>query len=235
MSVRERLDALADRIDQRLLRERVLLFGAAALVVVLLWDVAVRAPIAARAANAEERIESLEARLTALRSSRAQMRATREELASRGPATVVAQTREQLEEVDDALAERTMRVVSPAEMVRVLRDMLQADDRLTLDALRNEDAEPIISERRTDQGARASSSAGEDAERAASMPRVYRHRVEVVARGEYFALLAYLQRLQGLDWQFQWDALHVEVVDYPTARARISLSTLSLAEGWIGV
>lgn len=235
MSVRERLDTLADRIDQRLLRERVLLFGAAALVVVLLWDVAVRTPTAARAANAADRIESLEARVTALRSSRDQMRATREELASKGPETALAQTREQLAAVDDALAERTLRVVSPAEMVRVLRDMLQADERLTLDALHNADAEPIISEQRPGAETRAQRSGEEDVERATRMPRVYRHRVEVVARGEYFALLAYLQRLQGLHWQFQWDALHVEVVDYPTARVRVSLSTLSLAEGWIGV
>ncbi|MDZ7748256.1 MAG: pilus (MSHA type) biogenesis protein MshL [Halofilum sp. (in: g-proteobacteria)] len=124
---------------------------------------------------------------------------------------------------DEALTERTARVISPGQMVAVLRDVVSADDALTLVALRNTGVEPVIEEARGDDGA------------AADVPRVYRHRVELVVAGGYFDLLGYLERLEGLRWQFQWDALELETTDYPRARATVSLSTLSLAEDWIGV
>lgn len=218
---------LGAHIDARTRRERLLLAAAVVVIVALLWDVTLRAPLAERHAAAAQRVERLDAGITGLEASTRQLRDELDGVTGGGG--VLEELRARLARIDDRLAERTLRVISPAQMVAVLRDVLAAEGSLTLVALRNEGAEPVIAEDRP-----VLSGDGADVE-AREVPRVYRHRVELVVRGEYFALLEYLKRLEGLRWEFQWDALRIETQDYPMARATVSLSTLSLAEDWIGV
>ena len=217
MTLRERIEALEASINQRTPRERLLLVGALAVVLLLAWDVAVRAPLAEQRRADERRIEQLSGQIDSFNASIAQLR---HELGESGGESVVEQLQGQIRRVDEVLAERTLRVISPRQMVTVLRDVLDDASGLSLMALRNLGSEPVL------QG---TDTAGDAA------PRVFRHRVELVVRGDYFSLLGYLERLEGLEWQFQWDALTVETVDYPQAEVRLSLSTLSLAEDWVGV
>jgi MSHA biogenesis protein MshJ len=135
--------------------------------------------------------------------------------------------RRRLDALDEVLAERTARLISPDQMVRALRDVVNADAEVSLVRLRNAGASPVITEPEDGEGAE---SASDD-----DIPRVYRHDVELVVEGRYLAVLAYLERLEGLEWQFQWEAITVETREYPVTRATVSLSTLSLAEDWIGV
>lgn len=218
MSVRDRLLQLEAGINARDRRERLLLAGACLVVLLLAWDIAVRAPLADRIARDENRTEQLEQEAAALESTLADIERQLRE-GGDGDDTV-ATLREQIRRIDAALAERTTRVISPKQMVTVLRDMLEDAPGVSLLALRNLGSEPLISEAKND---------------AKDVPRVFRHRVEVVLRGDYFALEQYLERLEGLDWQFQWDGLAIETIDYPDARATLSISTLSLAEDWVGV
>lgn len=229
MTPRDALRAVAAYIDGRTRRERLLLAAAVVVVVALLWDATLRAPLAERHAAAAQRIERLDADIVGLEASARQLRDELDTLTGDGGGRVLEELRARLARVDERLAERTLRVISPAQMVTVLRDVLAAEARLTLVALRNEGAEPVIAEDRP-----VLSGEGADVD-TRNVPRVFRHRIELVVRGDYFALLDYLQRLEGLRWEFQWDALHIETQDYPTARATVSLSTLSLAEDWIGV
>lgn len=228
MTPRDALRDLGAHIDGRTRRERLLLAAAVVVIVALLWDVALRAPLAERHAAAAQRVERLGADITGLEASTRQLRDELDAVTGGGGRTL-DDLRARLARVDDRLAERTRRVISPAQMVTVLREVLAAEPRLKLVALRNAGAEPVIAEDRP-----VASGGGADVE-AGEVPRVYRHRVELVVHGEYFALLGYLQRLEGLRWEFQWDGLRIETQDYPTARATVSLSTLSLAEDWIGV
>jgi len=120
------------------------------------------------------------------------------------------------------LSERTQRLIAPEQMVEVLRSMVSGDESLALVGLENQPVEPLIREQSSDNADEA-------------IPRVYRHGIEVTLEGDYFAVLAYLRRLEGQPWAFQWQSLAIERIDYPTARATLSLATLSLAEDWIGV
>lgn len=217
MSLAQRIGALEAAINARALRERLLLAAAVTVLLLLGWDAAVRAPIAAQHDAAERRIERFQQEIDSFESSRVQLV---QQLDGEGGTDPAARLQERLERVEARLAERTLRVISPRQMVTVLRDVLGDAPGLSLMSLRNLGSEPVLDE------------AGEQSEAA---PRVFRHRVELVVRGGYFDLLAYLERLEGLDWQLQWDSLAIETVDYPQAEARLELSTLSLAEDWVGV
>lgn len=219
MSAGERIAALEAAINARAVRERVLLFGAVVVVLLLGWDVTVRAPLAEQVRADRQRIEQLQSETDSYESARVQL--SRQLGGGEGGEDLAGRLREQLDRVDRELAERTLRVITPRQMVAVLRDMLGDSPGLSLMALRNLGSRPVIREGAGD---------GE----AGGAPRVFRHRIELVVRGDYFTLLGYLERLEALGWQFQWDTLALETVDYPQAEARLELSTLSLAEDWVG-
>ncbi|MEX1081889.1 MAG: hypothetical protein WD382_04940 [Halofilum sp. (in: g-proteobacteria)] len=216
----EPLRRLAARLDAQSRRERVLLALALSVALLLAWDQGLRQPLAERHEVALDRVESARADAQRLESSTEQLR---QRLADSGRGDEAASAiAERLVQVDQRLSQSTQRIIAPNEMVAVLRDVLSDEERLRLVALGNAGVEPLALE-----GLRAADAAG--------LPTIYRHRVELVVEGRYFALLRYLERLEGLDWRFQWDALKVITTEYPTARATLSLSTLSLAEDWIGV
>jgi MSHA biogenesis protein MshJ len=223
MKLLDPLRQLADRLDAKSRRERLLLVGAIAVVGLLTWDLTVRAPLTQQHRATLDRIERTRADIAELQSSAAQL-AQRMDEGGREQQTVAA-IKARVRAVDERLAERTRRVIAPQQMVRVLRDVLAQENSLRLIRLENAGVEPL----EVAGTAAAEDTAGE------ALPTIYRHRVELVVEGRYFALLEYLQHLEGLRWRFQWDAMTIETTDYPTARATLSLSTLSLTEDWIGV
>lgn len=220
MNMLQPLRRVAARLDAQSRRERVILAVAIALVGLLAWDVGVRQPLTERREAALERIQQAQADVERLEASAERLQqqlggGTRDSNATEALAQRLAQ-------VDERLSARTQRIIAPNEMVDVLRDVLSDEERLRLVALRNAGVEPLDID-------------GLQGARDAALPTVYRHRVELVVEGRYFALLRYMERLEGLDWRFEWDGLQLETIEYPMARATLSLSTLSLAEDWIGV
>lgn len=223
MKLLDPLRQLADRLDAKSRRERLLLAGAIAIIGLLVWDLTVRAPMTQHYQATVERIERARGEVAQLQASAAQL-AERVQQGGRDQDTVAA-LRQRLSAVDERLAARTRRIIAPQQMVRVLRDVLAQEGRLRLIRLENAGVEPL----EVGGTAAAADPQGE------ALPTIYRHRVELVIEGRYFALLEYLQHLEDLRWRFQWDAMTIETTDYPTARATLSLSTLSLTEDWIGV
>ncbi|WP_070989569.1 hypothetical protein [Halofilum ochraceum] len=223
------LHVLATRIDERNRRERLLLAGTLAVVVLVAWNGLFRAPLAERRAVAVDSVAQLEGDIAALEDSRAGIDERIAGLEADSGTSAVERVRQRIDAVDEVLAERTARLISPDQMVRALRDVVNADADVSLVRLRNAGPTPVITQPGQQAGNGESSGEGD------GIPRVYRHDVELVIEGRYLALLAYLERLEGLEWQFQWEAITVETREYPTARATVSLSTLSLAEDWIGV
>lgn len=222
MAVGTAIGRIRAAVDARNLRERILLLAAILVVLVLVWDVVLRAPLAERRDAAEERQEQLANEQQELRATIDSLQSQIASAQADDSAERRAALESELESVDRELGERTARVVSPEQMVAVVRDMVTAEEDLTLETLANTGAEEVIVEDGAADG-------DED------VPRVYRHRVELVVSGEFFAILGYLENLEALDWEFQWDALRLETVDYPQARVTVQLSTLSLDEDWIGV
>ncbi len=223
------LRLLAARINERNRRERLLLALTVAVVVLVAWNGLVRAPLAERRSAAVDSVAQLEREIAALEDGRTGVEEKIAALTDDSGTSAVERAHQRLDALDDVLAERTARLISPDEMVRALRDVVKADAKVSLVRLRNAGATPVISEPEAGAGN------GETTATDAGIPRVYRHDVELVVEGRYLALLAYLRRLEGLEWQFQWEAITVETRTYPVTRATVSLSTLSLAEDWIGV
>jgi len=66
-------------------------------------------------------------------------------------------------------------------------------------------------------------------------PEIYKHGMRIVFEGDYFKTLKYLQALETMPWRLYWDNVEYHVTEYPKASVAITVHTLSLDEGWIGV
>ncbi len=224
--MRDRLAELLDWFDARASRERAFLLAAALVAVAGVWKLALWDPLTALRARAEAELPLLDAQLPALRAQLDRL----EQVLGGDPDAAARERRQALEQeragLDGRLAELTDGLIPPEEMPGALRELLRGEPGLVLVRLEALAAEPLLSEAQ-----RAAASSAPDAVR----PALFKHGMLVELRGDYLATLRYLESLEALPWRFFWDRIDYEVVEYPRARVRIELHSLSLLEGLVGV
>lgn len=128
----------------------------------------------------------------------------------------------------EGLQTASSELISPQDMSRFLEQLLVQERELTLQRLNTLAAAPLLP-------VDASSDADEGRPKNNHEPVLHRHGFEIEFSGGYLATLRFLQSLEALPWQFFWDSVDYEVIDYPNSRVRLKLHTLSLSEDWIGV
>lgn len=214
----KRIDIAFARINRSSLRERALLFTAAAGLLVLLWNQVLMAPLAARVTALSNALQEAHARSSATGSGHAT-----ESLMDRYSARTLRESalRTALASTDAELNDAEAGMIAPQEMVAVLTDVLQHQKGLTLVLLRNLPVEPLLPPIAQSQSASA-----------AMGP--YLHPAELVLRGNYLDVLAYLQELESRPWGFQWRRFEFTTsADGP--EYRIEFTTLSMQSNWLGV
>ena len=124
-----------------------------------------------------------------------------------------------IQRIDTAIASVTDDLVSPDNMVRVLRRLLDAESGLTLVRLQTL---PVA----TTQG-----TAGGELEGT----QIYRHAITMELEGSFNAVARYLDAVESSEWTLYWQDLHYRMDTYPTGRLVLTLYTLSSEEGWLNV
>jgi len=223
MSLGPRLRVLAERYDQLSLRERAMIFGAAALLLVGLASTFLLDPL-------ETRHKSL---AQALLQSQGQIKAMQEGIqgaALRGAEDPDAALRARLDNLrrDEAalselLAGRSRQLVAPEKVPALLEDILGRNRGLQLVSLRSLPAAA--------PGGKAAPPGGA----APSAGGIYRHGVEVVVRGGYFDLLGYVADLEKLPWQLYWGEASLSAEAYPMSQLTFTVYTLSLDRTWLRI
>jgi len=140
-----------------------------------------------------------------------------------------------LAKVDQRLAEKFHGLIEPRQMAEVLESVLKKHSELKLLSVRSLASVQLIQPKENlQEGDQITVSAlDDDAEQA--RVEVFRHGLQIEFEGNYLATLNYLKTLEALDWEFYWDAVQLDVTDYPKSRVIITVHTLSLRDSWIGV
>jgi MSHA biogenesis protein MshJ len=133
--------------------------------------------------------------------------------------------RNSLARLEQQQADLTVEFIRPSQMAGVLRDMLQAEKGLVLTRLESLGASPLFPPAKDE----------EEKQSAIQRPEIYKHGMRIVFEGSFFQTLHYLKSLESMPWRLYWDNVEYQVLDYPRARIAITVHTLSLEEGWIGV
>lgn len=225
--MRERIAKLAESIDRLSLRERLFLLAAGLFVMGGLWEAVLAAPLAERERIANEKVTALEARPRKLDESLGIAAAG----ASEGvPAQLdrLRALRETVEAREGEIRALTESLVDPAEMRRVLEELLQRQDGLTLVSAVNRPAEPLLDDAGDGEG-----TGGVDAQ--SDAPKLYRHSLVLRLRGSYLDCLRYLESVERLPWNVYWSRLELSADEYPVNDIMLELTTLSLEPEWIGV
>ncbi|TGG92351.1 hypothetical protein E4656_12800 [Natronospirillum operosum] len=130
----------------------------------------------------------------------------------------IDQLQSDIARTDSSIAAVTDNLITPEQMVRVLRRLLEEQNDLTLRRLQTLPVER--SETSRNGGTRTA---------------VYRHGLTMELDGSFNAVARYIQAIENSEWQIYWRAMHYEIDRYPTGRLRLTLYTLSNAEGWLDV
>ena len=127
--------------------------------------------------------------------------------------------------LDEALSESAVNVIRPEDMAVLLQDMLKKQKSLTFIALESLPLSTVFKTSSVDNPLGAGQQANE----------VYRHGMVIRFNGKFDDVLSYIETLEKLPWQFFWEGIDIEVLQYPTAQVTLELYTLGLDQGWIGV
>jgi len=117
---------------------------------------------------------------------------------------------------EQRIAALTDALVSPAQMIPLLKALLQQDKRLQLVSLTTLPQESL----QLDGGDNSA--------------LLFRHGLRLQLKATYDGLVEYQQRLDSLPWRVYWQTLDYQVQQYPHADVLLELYTFSLNEEVLG-
>lgn len=213
------IDKLREQFDARPAAEKFIVAVLLAGILFWLYLILISDPLKAEINEAKVQLSSTEARLAAM-----QTRQQRAEVSSQQDPNRAA--REQLAKLvsDEAEARAQLNaltgsVISPLAMNSLLTSVLETQSGLSLKRVENLPPQQV-----TGNGAAP-----------ASGQRVFQHGLVMEFEGDFLSTLKYLVYLESLSENFYWDALSVVPSDWPTAKVKLELHTLSAEENFIGV
>jgi MSHA biogenesis protein MshJ len=226
--------SLLRQFNQRSARERLLLTGAGAALVLMLADSlwlgpALQAHKAARAAQASalQLQQGLQADIGQLRSRSAAL--------ARQQQDALLQWRQRLREGDAALREHEASLVGPERMLDLLEQLLARHGEVRVRALRSLGRSDLLATTNTTNTtpAVAAAAPAAAAASAAAAGGLYRHGVELVLEGGYADLLGYLKAMEALPQRVLWGAASLKVEQHPRTVLTVQVYTLSRDPNWL--
>lgn len=220
------------RIDDMSLRERAMIFAAAAFIVISLINAMLLDPLLAKqkalsghVVQQQEKIKDLQAQMQNL--LQAKQDDEHSPLRNR-----LAQLKQQLQEQDSYLQSRRDRLVEPGKMASLLEQVLNKNNKLQLVALKTLPVSLLMDKPQTTEDAiQPATAASADS----GQKQIFKHGVQITVRGSYLDLLQYLTALEKLPAQMFWGEASMSVDKYPDAVLTLTLYTLSLDKTWLTV
>ena len=238
-----RFAALQQRFDAMQPRERLLISLAAGVLLVLGLYVLWIEPASKAAASNATQIESLAPQVE---SARAALAIVQEELARDPEAErrlALDRLKQESGELDARLRADEAAVIPPGRMPAVLRDLLGRDARLRVlgvralppEVLRWSPAPAPAPPSGTAAAAPVMPIAETSVPSTEGIPALYRHRVVLRFEADYAAALDYVRAVEALPFRVRLHDLDVDAERWPVLTITLTVETLGLQEGWIGV
>lgn len=205
----------AERIDNATLRERVLIFAAAVLVLVFLGDALALRPLRDTQRRLSAEIAQRQGELRTVQSELQRLARTTDPDPDARNRERLAALRADADVLGKQIVEEQRRFTSPQRMRAVLEEMLERNRRLQLLDLKT----LPITDLAVTQG-----NAGR---------RIFRHGVELTVTGSYLDLHAYLRSLEELSTQIYWARAEMNVTAYPAVSLKLTVYTVSFDKAWL--
>jgi MSHA biogenesis protein MshJ len=225
MTMQVQIGKIAAKVDGMSLRERALVFAAAAFLVVSLIDSLLLEPLldkqkklSAQVVQQQEKMKEVQAQIASLlQAKQADVDSPQRER--------IRVLRQQIADGDTYLNNRRDKLVSPEKMAELLEQVLNKNGRLQLVALNTLPVSLLIEP----------SGDAPVVQKTGLEKQIYKHGVKITVRGSYADLLQYLTELEKLPTQMFWGVAKMDVIQHPTVELTLTLYTLSLDKTWLQV
>src|SRR5690606_3735689 len=210
---------LNQRANAMSVRERMIIAGAVAVILLGLVDQLLLRPWMTERVELEKSRETLRAATTQV----TQDIATLEQRLAHDPNQLLREKIDQLNQrhakVDAAIASITDGMIAPELMPALLGELLSERSGLKVQSISSRPAQQILSADKANQQA----------------PAIYRHDLEMRLEGSFFQVQQYLHSIEQLPGRMIWDQLTYEVEQHPDGQLMLAVHTLSAREELIRV
>jgi MSHA biogenesis protein MshJ len=213
----------AEKIDAATLRERALIFFAAAFVLVALLNTTLISPNLAEQRRISAEIAQMQSESNLFQEQTQAVIRQRGQDPDVDNRKKLVDLKRQFADNEKLMQQKQDRLVPPARIADLLEDILVRNRKLELIDLKKLPVVGMNGDATAAQGAKVSSR------------EIYRHGVEITVRGSYLDLLAYVTELEKLPSRMYWARLDFTVGTYPAVTMKILVYTLSLDKNWLVV
>ena len=229
-----------ERMDAATLRERIMIFSAAAVLMVALLNALLIEPQLFLQRKLSRDINQRQAEIKSLQNELQKVALARQRDPDRENRDKLEALKRQVMEVESKLASEQRKFAPPEQVGALLEEMLSRNRRLQLVDMRTLPV-ATVSKGVAEAGKPAAQkpAAQKPAVATAGVPpgggQIYRHGVEITVSGKYLDLLQYLKDLEKLPSQMYWGKLELSVAKHPQVTLKLSVYTLSLDLAWLVV
>lgn len=227
MNVKERFNDLQTRIDELSLRERGILFLVIAIIIYMVVDTALIAPQEAKQKKVLSEINTLRNAIRELDQQQLDIINQHRVDPNAAELRQLEQLKQQSARIDNQIETAVDGLIAPAEMARALEQVLKNQKQLSFVRVENLGAKPLLE-------TTASETSVEET-LPSSQAGIYKHTMRIELEGSFHNTQRYLEALEQLPWKFHWESVQLTMKEYPITRVVITVNTLSLDEGWVGV
>jgi MSHA biogenesis protein MshJ len=130
----------------------------------------------------------------------------------------IARLEKRIADMDNQFVHEINELIAPQDMPKVLQTIFSKSTGLEIIAMQSQPAVNLFAN---------------DPQNLSSS--LYQHGLSLSFRGEFFAVMQFLQALESMEYQMYWHALDYDVEEYPQARVELEVFTLSSHPDFIGV
>jgi MSHA biogenesis protein MshJ len=215
------LQRYVDRLDAMSLRERVLIFLAVAVVLVVVADNAFFEPILQRQKTNAQRIQQQDDEIRTMRVQVQAYAQARTGDSANSRRQRLEKRKLELAALDRELAAGQSALVPPERMAKMLSEIVKRNPDIELVSLRTLAATGLSQSLTATMGS------------APGGPAMYRHGIEIAVSGSYLKMLNYVGQLERLPAKIMWGNMELQAVAYPVVTLKVTLYTLSPEKTWL--
>jgi MSHA biogenesis protein MshJ len=235
---------IALKVDALSLRERVIIFAMASVILIALVHTAILEPQTAKQKQLSQRIKQDQSRIAGMQSQIQQKTTSPPVDPDKANQARLEELTQQAAQMQAALRDMQNGLVSPDRMSALLEGILKKNESLHLVSLKTLPASSVTEQ--TNAAGRLVESAIASTKNKSEMKptakpegwvsdTVYKHGVEIVVQGGYLDIMNYLEQLEAMPWQLLWANAKLNVDEYPKSTLTLTLFTLSLDKKWLNL
>jgi len=150
----------------------------------------------------------------------------------------IAELQTQLQALKSAQSQLNLSLVSPEKMPALLRDLLSKNGKLKLIALNTLPPQNLVERpAQPTDGSNVQSVPTPVAPNQVTTQEstLFKHGVEITVEGRYLDLLEYVAAIENMHWHVLWNRAELSAKPFPNNQLKLTVYTLSLDKTWLSI